>query len=186
MFRVALFALVLSCASSSFAQIIYEPVRYQYGDQNKFYYGGSDPRIIQHAMGPRDAAGRWGRVNGFDFVSGNIDTHREVSGQPERTFTDALGYQNARIYGFTATDARNEAYADIPTYFRKRDLLNAAIPTARGWVVPAQAQPIPFNPRATITVTGGRAMVPRPMMIIPKKALEKKLTEKQNLASAKS
>jgi len=183
MFRVALFALVLSCASSSFAQIIYEPVQYQYGDQNKFYYGGSDPRIIQHAMGPRDAAGRWGRVNGYDFVSGNIDTHREVCSEPERTFTDARGYENARIYGFTATDARNEAYANVPTYFRKSDLLAAAIPTTHGWIVPAQAQPIPANGRGMIIVTPGRAMMPRPMMIIPKKALEKTITDKQSVAS---
>ena len=183
MFRVALFALVVSCASSSFGQIIYEPVRYQYGDQNKFYYGGSDPRIIQQAMGPRDAAGRWGRVHGYDFVSGNIDTHREVCSEAERTYTDALGFQNARIYGFTATDARNEAYANIPTYFRKSDLLNAGVPVGRMWVVPAQAQPIPSDPNARITVTGGRAMAPRPIMVIPKKALEKDLTAKQNVAS---
>jgi hypothetical protein len=186
MFRVALFAVVLSCASSSFAQIIYEPVQYQYGDQNKFYYGGSDPRIIQHAMGPRDAAGRWGRVNGFDFVSANIHTHREVRSEPERTFTDARGYENARIYGFTATDARNEAYANVPTYFRKSDLLNAAIPTGRGWVVPAQAQPIRTDARGMIIVTPGRPLAPRPMMVIPKKALEKSISDKQSVASAKS
>ena len=71
-FRVALIAVVLVCSSQSFGQVIYEPVRYQYGEQNKFYYGGSDARIIRYAEGPRDAAGRWGRVNGFDFVSANM------------------------------------------------------------------------------------------------------------------
>lgn len=191
MFRVALIAVVLACASQSFGQIYYEPVRYQYGDQNKFYYGGSDPRIIEHGYGPRDAAGRWGRVNGFDFVSANIDTHREVDDEPERVFTDARGYENARIYGFTATDARNEAYANIPTYFRKSDLLRAAVPTEHGWVVPAQAQPIPANMarpmiRVTPATTRG-AMMPKPLFIIPKKALEQKPKDNvagQNVASA--
>lgn len=193
MFRVALLAsvatFVLSSASGAFAQIIYEPVRYQYGDQNKFYYGGSDPRIIEHANGPRDAAGRWGRVHGFDFVSGNIDTHREVRSEAERTFTDTLGYQNARIYGFTATNARNEAYANIPTYFRKADLLNAAILTPSGWVVPAQAKPIRVEGcrMIVLTPTTRGAMLPRPLMIIPKNAPrnspEKDRTAKQNVAT---
>jgi len=185
MFRVALIAVVLACASQSFGQVVFEPVRYQYGDQNKFYYGGSDPRIIEQAYGPRDAAGRWGRVHGFDFVSANIDTHREVSSEPERVFTDARGFENARIYGFTATDARNEAYANIPTYFRKADLLRAAVPTESGWVVPAQAYPIPANAvngpmiRITPATTRG-AMLPKPSFIIPKKALEQK--PKDNVA----
>ena len=152
MFRVALIAVVLSFVSNSFAQIIYEPVRYQYGDQNKFYYGGSDPGIIRYGMGIRDAAGRYGRVHGYDFVSGNIDTHREVSGEPEYVYSDCLGYQNARVYGFTATDARNEAYANLPTYFTKRDLMNAAIPTGSGWVVPAHAQPVRWDDQPMIRV----------------------------------
>jgi hypothetical protein len=182
-FRVALIAVLLVSASQSFAQVIYEPVRYQYGDQKKFYYGGSDPRMIEQAMGPRDAAGRWGRVNGYDFVSSNIHTHREVNDEPERVYTDALGFENARIYGFTANDARNEAYANIPTYFRKADLLRAAVPTPGAWIVPAQAQPIPpgvtvTNGQPTIRLTPAttrRASFPKPLFIIPKKALEKKI-----------
>jgi hypothetical protein len=191
MFRVALIAVVLACASQSFGQVIYEPVRYQYGEQNKFYYGGSDPRIIDYGYGVRDAAGRYGRVHGFDFVSGNIDTHREVSNEPEHVYSDCLGYQNARVYGFTATDARNEAYANIPTYFRKSDLLRAAVPGDGAWVVPAQAQPIPANmgePMVRITPATTRgAMLPKPLFIIPKKALEQKPKDNvanQNVASA--
>ena len=191
MFRVALIAVVLACASQSFGQIIYEPVRYQYGEQNKFYYGGSDPNIIRHGYGVRDSAGRYGRVNGFDFVSGNINTHREVSGEPERVYSDCLGYQNARVYGFTATDARNEAYANIPTYFRKSDLLRAAVPGDGAWVVPAQAQPIPADAvqpmiRITPATTRG-ASLPKPLFIIPKDALKQKQKDAvsgQHVASA--
>lgn len=185
-FRVALIAVIVAFASQSFAQVIYEPVRYSYGGQNKFYYGGSDARIIRYAEGPRDAAGRWGRVHGFDFVSGNIDTHREVNDEPVRVYTDALGYQNARIYGFTATDARNEAYANIPRYFRKADLLRAAVEVDGVWVVPAQAQPIPpgvthVNGQPMIRLTPAttrNASLPKPLFIIPKKALEQQQQKK--------
>jgi hypothetical protein len=133
----------------------------------KFYYGGSDPGIIRYGYTIRPAG-----PDRIDFKSA----------EPEYVYVDALGYQNARPYGFTATDARNEAYANVPTYFRKADLLRAAVPTPGGWVVPAQAQPIPADAvdddrpmiRLTPATTRGASMPPRPLFIIPKKALEPK------------
>jgi hypothetical protein len=171
----ALLIAILVCGKAS-AQIIYEPVQYQYGDQNKYYYGGNDPRVHAYANFTRDGGGRWGRVHGFDFVSGSIDTHREVIGEPERVFADAVPFQNARLYGYTATDARNEAYSRIPTYFRKADLLTTAVPQADGsWHVPAQpvegVMPYWASPRMTAPATAPTT-APRPIMIIPKKALE--------------
>ena len=45
-----------------------------------------------------------------------------------------------RIFGYTPADARNEAYSNTPTYFRKADLLANAVVTPDGTrVVPALA-----------------------------------------------
>jgi hypothetical protein len=168
---VALCALVVCVfvTSSAFAQVIYEPVQYQYvaGGQH-YYYGGTNPDIHRWAETPVGGAGRWGRTNGLAFVSGDIDRNRAVRDENTlRAFTDAMPYINAHVYGFTATDARNEAYFNVPSYFRKGDLLNAAVRVDGGaYVVPAQAQPIRIErddkgaPRATTA--------PRPVMIIPK------------------
>lgn len=171
---VVLCAVVMSSKAS--AQIVYEPVQYQYGEQNKYYYGGNDPRVHAYANATQDGGGRWGRVHGFDFVSGSIDTHREVTGEPERVFADSIPFQNARIYGYTATDARNEAYDRMPTYFRKADLLATAVPQTDGsWLVPAtpQAQGVVVYPQpARMMVPRRPTTAPRPLMILPKKALE--------------
>jgi hypothetical protein len=173
MFRVPLAALcVLLVSSSSFAQVFYEPVKYQHGGQNKFYYGGTDPRLLEYADGPR--SGSWGRVHGFHFISGNVQTHRAVDDEPARIYSDAVPFENARIYGFTEDDARNEAYANVPTYFRKSDLLAYAVATPGGWVVPAHAGSgarvyYPEGIEMRFTPPGTRPSTsPRPLMIIPK------------------
>jgi hypothetical protein len=165
----AVCALVALGSSSASAQIIYEPVQYQYQASQFYYYGGSDPRVHEYAASPVGGAGRWGRVNGYAFVSGDIHRHREVVSEPVRVFNDAFPYINVHKYGFTVTDARNEAYSNVPHYFRKVDLLNAAIPVDRAFVVPAQAQPIRID-RQTIRWTrpGGATTAPRPLMIIPR------------------
>ncbi len=102
------------------AQTIYEPIRYQYGGQNTFYYGGSDPDVIRRASGPATAT--WGRINGYAFTSGNVTTHRTVNNDRVRVYTDAIPYWNATLFGFTIDDARNEAYQSAPRYFRKSDI----------------------------------------------------------------
>jgi hypothetical protein len=174
---VAVFVLGL-VSSAVQAQIIYEPVRYQYGGQNPFYYGGSDPRVIDYASGPTGGGGWWGRVHGFDFISGDYQTHRDVTNEGYRSYSDAIGYQNGRLWGFTDNDARNEAYANAPTYFRKSDLLHAAVRNSDGsWTVPAQLcssgprfYGLPDNSKNAST---GPTTTPHPLMIIPKRALER-------------
>ncbi len=121
------------------AQIIYEPVQYQYGDQNRFFYGGSDARIIARAAFPSDDGAIWGRVNGFDFASGDVRTHREVDDQPFPVYSDAYPGQNAAIYGFTASDAANVANASVPRYFRKADVAAVASRAHGVVIIPAQA-----------------------------------------------
>ena len=94
-------------------------------------------------------------------------SHREVTHEPLRAFTDQLPYENAAIYGYTDVGARNQAYANVPRYFVKKDLIAAgrvetgdnAAPVI---VVPAQAQPV--------IVTRGplpAPVVPAAVLIIP-------------------
>jgi hypothetical protein len=160
---VCLFAVIVLAARASQAQIIYEPVQYQYGDQDKFFYGGTDPRVFQRAAAPADSGAVWGRVNGYDFASGDVWVHREVSDQPVRVFSDALPMRDATVYGFTATDAANIANAAVPRYFRKADVIAAARQQAGVLIVPARAV---FPPAAqeTVTVAGPTT---RPLIILP-------------------
>jgi hypothetical protein len=172
------FAIALLGAAASFvqAQIIFEPVQYEYDcNGQKYYYGGSDPRVHEYACSPVGGGGRWGRVNGYAFASGNIHTHREVVNEPTRVFTDALPFREAQFFGFTVNDARNEAYANVPRYFRKGDLLNAAIPVGDGsWVVPANAEPVRLvRTERGVRIESNRGAMPRPLMVIPKKPQKK-------------
>jgi hypothetical protein len=164
--------LVLLCATPAFSQIVYEPVKYQHGTQRKFYYGGSDPRIL--AWGERPATPTWGRINGWAFASANISTCREVASERERVFTDAIPFQDASYYGFTANDARNEAYGRLPLVFRKADLLQSAYLRADGVAfVPADA-PMPVRPGYIVIKawygTAAPVSHPRPLMILPRPA----------------
>jgi hypothetical protein len=186
MFRLALFCLPLFVfISATSAQIIYEPVQYQYsaGGTN-YYYGGSDLRVHALAQELHSTSGSWGRVNGFAFVSGDAWTHREVDREPLRVFTDALPLRNAGDYGFTVNDARNEANANMPRYFVKRDLLAAAVAVDGTWVVPAQAEPIKIYKSNGVMIERPPLSMPRPLMIIPKDALKKSPASDKQLVSA--
>jgi hypothetical protein len=173
-------------AAPAMAQVVYEPVRHQYGGQNPYYYGGADPRIHESALWPSARGANWGRHNGFAFSSANIHTHREVVTERTRTFTDALGVRNAYVHGFTPNDASNEARNSIPLYFRKADMLRHAQSAADGWVVPAQWQR--FGAPGTIEIKrwkrGGASE--RPVIVIPKDMLDQKLWEepRKQLTSA--
>jgi len=171
------------CAAGASAQIVYEPVQSQYfAGGRAYYYGGSDPRV--HYSAARESGlSSWGRSNGYAFHSGNIDTHREVSTEPTRIYTDQVPGQNARFFGYTADDAQNQANANSYSYFRKADLLRTAIRQSDGtWVVPAQPSPA----RGTIQIILARSIVrpmigdkkapaPKPVLIIPKRLLDKPL-----------
>jgi hypothetical protein len=163
------FALAIAAsAASSWAQIIYEPIQYQYGEQNKFYYGGTDPHVFERAAVPSDPGAVWGRVNGFDFASADVRVHREVCDQPARVFSDALPTQSATLYGFTPADAENVANASMPRYFRKADVLNAAAEAPGILIVPARALFLPA-PRQAVSVP---APTTRPTLILPRAMLQ--------------
>jgi hypothetical protein len=133
MLRLLSILALISCGiSSASAQIIYEPVQYQYGSDQHYYCGGSDPSVFRMAERYTDGGGQFGRVHGFAWVSANVMTHREVSPEAPRVYADSMPRTNAAIYGYTIDDARNEAYANVPRYFRMRDLLPFAVPDESG------------------------------------------------------
>lgn len=188
-FAICLLAVLGSTVS---AAVIYAPVQYQYRDPYMnapaFYYGGSDPQVFEAAanrqqrfnMGPSGryittSYAREGRF-AYNLVPSTITNVLPV------TYTDLMAPGiNAYPYGFSISDARNAAYANVPLYFRKRDLLASAYRTPDGQViVPAQA-PLP----GTIEITPSHGpttqpataptTTPSPILIIPKGLLKKSL-----------
>ena len=142
-FAPAIAAVLLSVVvtSSASAQVIYEPVRYQYGDALKYYYGGSNPGMFAYADMVTCR-------NGYPSSMCNVYTSltRTIGqvGEKKLVLSDCLPYRNAAVYGYDANDARNEAYCNVPRYYRKSDLLAAAVPAGDGTlVVPVQAMPVP-------------------------------------------
>ncbi|MGH7213610.1 MAG: hypothetical protein ACREIT_02420 [Tepidisphaeraceae bacterium] len=183
-------ALFVSIPTPSSAQVIYEPVRYQYGGQNPFYYGGADPYVFRYANQPSCGISSFGRVNGYAFVSGNIRTHREVENEPVRVFSDCVPYRNAAVYGFTIGDARDEAHAALPRYFRKGDLLAGAVVDDDGTVVVPARSPRVGHGHGSIEVkpylrNNRPTTLPRPLMIIPKDALKQREAPALKVASAR-
>ena len=178
-------ALFLCAAAglSASAQIFYQPVQYQYFSGGRmYYYGGSDPQVHADANYLSNVNG-YGRTQGYAFHSGNIDTHREVVTEQTRVYTDMIPTWNARIFGFTADDAHNEANNNAATYFRKADVARVARVQEDGtWVVPASATPMsgtieirPWHPVVKPAVTE-----PKPILIIPKRLLDKPLWPSNN------
>src|SRR5205085_4903606 len=79
-------------------------------------------------------------VTGHHYTS-LYHTLRQTT-EPCYVFTDCFR-GNAAVYGYTAVDACNEAMSNLPLYYTKRDLLNAAVPAADGMGlnVPAMGAP---------------------------------------------
>ncbi|MFT3785561.1 MAG: hypothetical protein QM770_05280 [Tepidisphaeraceae bacterium] len=161
-----------SCAQASNAQTIYEPLRVQFGRENKYYYGGTDPWIHDVANALRSSSGMYGRVHGYRLVT----SRRTVEYELPRVYNDFFGSQDAYSYGYTADNAYNDARALQPRYFRKADV--QAIPAEQGIrVVPA----IPtvtdaVVPRGSIVIKPYRAPIRRgPVFIFPKSLLDKPL-----------
>ena len=181
--------LVMFCSSAALAQIIYEPVRYQYETPRgeRYYYGGVDGRV--HAI-----AG-YGAQCGFHVYATNLHNFDGGNsfGQPSpmyhrpQVFTDCIPLRDASRFGWSPADARNEAYANAPTYFRKADLLATAIPTGEGaYVVPANAPNVYVAPGVTrdayrhhpaTRTTTSPATRPGQVIIIPKRLLDKKVKD---------
>jgi hypothetical protein len=180
---VVLCSVVLS--SSAFAQtIVYQPVRYQFdtgrGDA-KYLYGGTNPAVHQWATTPALSGYGYDRC---PFRGYGTNLHRfdggNSFGQPapfyDRTaiYSDCVGVQNAANFGFNEADARNEAYANAPRYFRKADLLASAVPAGDGTlVVPATAPHVYVAPVAPAYSALPGMPARGQIIIIPKKLLDR-------------
>lgn len=182
---IALCSLVLG--SSASAQVIYEPIRDQFETPRgaRYYYGGVDPRV--HAIAGSDLCRGYSYgMNLHNFDGGNTFNQPSPMSDRPLVFSDCVPFRDASRFGYTPADARNEAYANAPTYFRKSDLLESAIPTETGgWVVPAQR--MHYAPamnghnghrestttRATTSPATRRGQV----IIIPKRLLDKKIED---------
>jgi hypothetical protein len=161
-FAVATIGLFFFVASAS-AQIVYEPVQYQYLQGRYgyvYYYGGSDPSMKRFIKGDT-----------------NINPHQIVT-QDFRVYSDTVPRRNASVFGYVAGDAYNEAN-DIPRYWRKSDLLRSGhVDCSGSFVVPANA---PCHGDGTIEIrpymrpTTGPSTGPHPVIIIPKDLLDKPL-----------
>jgi hypothetical protein len=105
------------------------------------------------------------RYSDANFQPGNFAVHTE---QTAPVYSDAAPHINLAPYGYTAVDAMNEANANVPRYFRMRDLLSAGKVSADGTLtVPADAQPMQrvVTPAAPTTRPAGQAII-----IIPRRA----------------
>jgi len=184
--RIAVFAVIVFSSivvlHGASAQVVYEPVQYQYGSgHNVFYYGGSDPNVIRRGL--------WA-CGGYTLPYGKpvpIDVQQQMTncdcgqgfyragagiferdswdgGLPARVYSDALPRRNAALAGFTPSDARNEAYANVPRYFRKVDALKTAhVDETGAIIVPA----IPVRDEDTQRVRhAGRELIGRGGIII--------------------
>lgn len=158
-------------ASSASAQVIYEPVQYQYGEAMKYYYGGSNPGM--HAYADRVACRNGYPSSMLNSYSSLYNTVGQI-GERRLVLSDCMPYRNAAVFGYDANDARNEAYANVPRYFRKSDLLAAAIPAGDGTlVVPAQARPSAAAMAHDLRDAKPSDPKPRAILILPKKGLKK-------------
>lgn len=150
--------IVLLMASAASAQVIYLPVQYQYGHDQPYYYGGSDPYIFASAE----------RTSALLRFSG-------VRAQPVRVYSDLFPYHNAALFGFTPTDARNEAYLRQPRYFRKSDLLEQGVRMNGTLYVPPappSREVAPLHVAPVITAPKPADRKRGVIIIIPKKAPE--------------
>lgn len=106
-----------------FAQVIYEPVQYQYTTERgrTFYYGGDNPRLI--ARLEQSKCLPW-RLRTFGYLPRPAPVKPFVASRPFDVTPVVVGDCGLDGNGpYTIADAMNEAYANVPTYFRKRDLL---------------------------------------------------------------
>jgi hypothetical protein len=177
--------LLFVVASSASAQTMYEPVRYQYGDAMKYYYGGSDPSI--HAYADRVAC-----RNGYpsSMSSHGYNSLRQTLGQIGEhrfVFSDCMPHRNAAVFGYTDNDAHNEANSSVPLYYRKSEILAAGHVASDGsLVVPAAARPLAHMAARDTRLAAPSEPKPRAILILPKKAAPKTDTKPVNLvASAK-
>ncbi len=145
---VVAFLSVCALAPAAFGQIIYEPVRYQYVTDagRTYYYGGSQPQAFYWAELQSYLDARGFNRYGYGAFSGGDRIGDGLLNQQPPVYSDFFPYRNARLFGFTADDARNQAVRSAPLYFRKRDLLRAAEVQPDGSVV------VPSHPRMVVVI----------------------------------
>jgi hypothetical protein len=170
MSRAITFLLVITCSAWACGQIIYQPVQYQHGSACKYYYGGSDPRLLAYAD-------RLSAVRAVD--------------RPALVFSDDFPYRDGGALGRTIDNAYNQAYGNVPLYFKKSDLLMQAAVKDGAIVVPPQApnakpciQITPYRKeqkKAMPTITPANS--PQPILIIPKSLLKQKLWGSDKLSA---
>ena len=180
----AAFAVMVVSSSIANAQIIYEPVRYQYGEGNhRYYYGGNDPLVLEMAERQRCLDEMTDYPYGSDRHT-DAYLHYRLIGRLERVYSDCVPYVNARVYGYRPVDAANDAYRNVPTYFRKADLMRAAVVMPDGTsVVAAQARPVVVYDDDDHRAVTRPAIRPRAIIkIIPRS--KPKTSDKQLTASA--
>jgi hypothetical protein len=171
MYRAAAVTLLLVVAASARAQVIYAPVQYQHSNGMSYYYGGNDPSMLSYIEHVKCRNGYGNAITGH---GGNSLRHTLGQiGEQTYVFSDCLKYRNAAVYGYTVADARNEAMANMPLYFTKRDLLDAAVPAGDGTlVVPASGRSHQAMMHHESTGAGATTQPsepkPRAIIIIPK------------------
>jgi hypothetical protein len=154
MIRSLLIAATICAASVASAQVVYQPVQYEYHTQTgrTFYYGGDNPRLIQWAANP----GCLGRARlGFGFIPVPRPSYIFTSApflpvdRPSLVISDCdpLG-----ITGLSVADARNQANARVPLYFRKAAPPKPAASAAETPVAPPRESE---QPQGTIEIRPG-------------------------------
>ena len=183
--------LSLAGASSARAQVFYMPVTYQWESPNGggyYYYGGTNPHVHAYANSTSLVPG-YGRTDGYAFHSGDYQVHREVRTETVRIYSDAHPYMdNGRLFGMRIHDAANEANANAAHYFRKADLdRNALLQEDGTWHVPAynirrgSVMIRPYvRPVDTRVMDTKPKAEPKPVLIIPKRLLDKPLWGEKN------
>jgi hypothetical protein len=151
MIRTLLVAATLCAASIASAQVVYQPVQYEYHTQTgrTFYYGGDNPGLIQWAS-KSDCLGR--ARPGFGFIPVPRPSYTFISApypaadRPPLVISDCdpLG-----ITGLSVADARNQANARVPLYYRKAAPPEPAAPAHK----PATAPQQPEEDHGTIEIT---------------------------------
>ena len=185
MSRVFALVIVGLIASPSLAQVIYEPVTFQHGTDVKYFYGGGERithRYAEHEINQRSYAS-YGVFSGSDR-----SRTRELFNERAFVFSDAVPLKELSRYGYTENDARNEANANAPLYFRKHELLRAAERQFDGsLVVPADVKVAGrlYVRDAANGATTGPATTRGAVIIIPKKLLEKPVKPNRQVVMAK-
>lgn len=156
-------------ASTASAQVVYQPVQYQYhtGQSSQtYYYGGTNP--IQQALATLPPVVSEGNIVVRPLTLPYRGEIQSFADRRDPVYSDRLPYVNVRPLGFTISDAQNESNRNLPTFFRKSDLLARAQLQADGtYSVPAVQGPTPTSP--VIALTKPRPEGPKGViLIIPK------------------